>query len=102
MFLTKELLPLSLITPSTIPARGDKPELKGFKVAGAWLNGSHKFTSAEDLQNYLMGKEITHSGNNKSLVIVGDFKPVDTVALKTLLTKRETLVLEAIDLSSLL
>lgn len=100
--LTKKNLPLSEITSTTIPARDGNPAVQGFKVGGAWLNGSQGFTTAEDLHEHLMGKEITWSRNGKSLVIVGDFAPVNEKLLKSIMTKREDSNYVPIDLSELL
>lgn len=100
--LTKKNLPLSEITATTIPARDGNPAINGFKVGGAWLNGSQAFSTAADLYEHLMGKEITYSKNGKSLVIVGDFAPVNEKLLKSIMTAREETNYVPVNLADLL
>lgn len=100
--LTKSNLPLSEITATTIPGRDGNAPINGFKVGGAWLNGSQAFDSAQALHDHLMGKEITWSKSGKSLVIVGDFQPVNGDFLKKVLTAREEVAYVPVDLSDLL
>jgi len=99
---TAENLPLAEITAAELPGLNGAPNKKGFKIGGAWLNGSDKFTSAQKLQDYLIGKELTYNRSKKSLVIVGDFQPLNKKVLAGLINEREDLVLEPIDLSELI
>lgn len=102
MLITAKNLPLAKIMAAELPGLNGASPKKGFKIGGAWLNGSDAFSSASDLQKHLIGKEITHSANKKSLVVVGDFQPIDKDFLAGILTKRETIALEVVDLSELL
>ncbi len=102
MLITAKNLPLDKIMAAELPGLNGASPKKGFKIGGAWLNGSDAFSSAADLQKHLIGKEISPSKTGKSLVVVGDFQPMDTVFLTKLLTPRETIALEVVDLNELL
>jgi hypothetical protein len=96
---TAKNLPLSEITATELPGLNGAAPKKGFKVAGAWLNGSDRFSDAKECQEFLIGKELTYSQSGKSLVVVGDFQPINGKILKGLINERDTVVIEAIDLS---
>lgn len=99
---TAKNLPLAEITATELPGLNGAPNKKGFKIGGAWLNGSDRFSTAKELHEHLIGKELTYSQSKKSLVIVGDFQPLNKKVLASLINEREDLVLEPIDLSELI
>ena len=76
------------ITAATIPANGQYPERKGWKLDGYWLNGSEQYESAADLIAGLEGEEISPSKSGKSLVIVGSFTAPKSENLVKILTAR--------------
>lgn len=102
MLITANNLPLDKIVAAELPGLNGASPKKGFKIGGAWLNGSDGFSTAAELQKHLIGKEISPSKTGKSLVVVGDFQPIDKDFLAGILTARETIALEAVDLSELL
>lgn len=100
MKISSATFPQDKITVAKLPAFGDKPERTGFKIGGAWLNGSENHLTKESLLTWLDGKELCASKSGKSLVVVGEFQPIDVSFLKDVIVARE--VMEYTDLSDLL
>lgn len=100
--LTRQNLPIEKITPSVIPAKGDYPERKGFKVFGFWLNGSENFASREECHKALMGNHITTAQSGKSLVCE-EWITQDTNGVMGILSQRvtDTAELKSVNLNDL-
>ncbi len=103
MKLSKQNIAKLEITPAVIPANGQYPERKGWKLDGYYLNGSDKWATADEVRNGLVGEELSPSKSGKSLVIVGAFSFVQpkTDVLGPLLVKREEVSLTIADLNDL-
>ena len=99
MPISKTNLPLEQITKTKLPGLNGAPAKVGFSIGGFWLNGSDEYATEQELQDALIGKELTHSKSGKSLVVVGAFVK-DVEFIKSILTVRETM--EYTDLSDLL
>lgn len=87
--LTRQNFPIAKITPAVIPAKGDYPERKGFKVFGFWLNGSENFDTREACYNALLGNHITTAQSGKSLVCE-EWITQDVTGITAILSQRVT------------
>ena len=92
-------LPLSEITATELPGLNGNAPKKGFKVAGAWLNGSDRFSTPKEVLDFLIGKELTYANSHKSLVVVGEFQPLNAKVLKGLINEREQITIDPINLA---
>ena len=93
------------ITAATIPANGQYPERKGWKIEGFYLNGSEQWSSREEVIAGLEGEEISPSKSGKSLVIVGSFTAPNAdklVALKILTARGPEATITMADLNDLI
>lgn len=107
MILTKQKLPISKITATTLPGKNGLEPKAGYSIGGVWLNGYSQadYPTVEDVHAALMGKELSPSATGKSLVVVGDYTPIerDTDLLSSILTPRAAQVnVEALNLNDLI